>query len=301
MAGLLLAHISDLHVPGRWPLDPRRWSPGRIATAVHHLASRVGAHPVAVLRALVRDVAAAAPDHVALTGDVGVLALESEFARAQEELAPLLARPGFVTALPGNHDRVTRAGGRAFARAFGHLASSEVDLGPAPFPFVRVRGAVTLVGVDTADGQLGPTGRAGLARALAHPSAAGAPFRVLLLHHGPLGRAGGRDVVTRRMRDDRELLVAAGEGRVDLVLHGHIHEPFAWSVERAGHRFTVVGVGSSTLVRGDPVARAGFNLYRIEAGRLVGLERRAWSAASGAFDVRAPIDVRPEPRRRPGH
>lgn len=291
MGTFVLAHASDLHLEVPWGLAAA-WPPRRMAMALHHLALRRGAHALACAEALVDALAAARADHVVITGDLGILGLEAERARAHALLRPLVEQPGLVTLLAGNHDVVAPGDAAAFAAAFGDLAAGDVDLAlPGPFPFVRRRGEVALVGVDSAVGEVGDAQRAALARALEHPAAREAALRVLVVHHGLHGERGGRDVRLRRLADDRALVLAALAGGVDLALHGHVHAPYAWVVERAGRRLVTACAGSATLVRGPSAARAGFNVYTIEDGRLTSITRRRFTPATGRFDVEEALSV----------
>src|SRR3546814_1850649 len=64
---------------------------------------RKAIHDGPVLPALVADLRQAAPDHVAVTGDVTNISLPKEFARAGGWLEGL-GTPQDVTVVPGNHD-----------------------------------------------------------------------------------------------------------------------------------------------------------------------------------------------------
>lgn len=68
-----------------------------------------------VLDALVADVRAQAPDHIAVTGDLVNLAMEAEFAPARAWLDGV-GPPDRVTTIPGNHDAYVRATFIASAR-----------------------------------------------------------------------------------------------------------------------------------------------------------------------------------------
>jgi 3',5'-cyclic AMP phosphodiesterase CpdA len=298
VSSFVLAHASDLHVPSPWPLARVAAHPKRVMCALHHLMLRHGAHPPEVVDSLVRDLAEAGADHVALTGDFTVLSFESELAIARAAITPLIERAGaaHVSAIPGNHDRFTTASVPLFERHFGELATSDLDTGDR-WPFVRIREGVAIVGLDSAvptplgfgKGRVGPAQRTRLEEVLARPEVREARFRVALVHHGPLSPQGGRDDYFRRLEDDLEVLDVCGRGRVDLLLHGHIHCAYAFEVERAGHRFATVGVGSSTLARG---LAATFNLYTIEGSKLTKVEARAWRPESGRFDAPREVKLR---------
>ncbi len=284
---LRLAHISDLHVPSRWRRAPWLYVGKRLIGALNYKLRRKGQHPESAVTALVRSlVEDASIDHVVVTGDLTNVSLPEEFVAARAFLEPLMARaPGFVSVIPGNHDRYTYSSerGRLFESVFGDCMTSEVDLG-APFPFVRFRKDVAILGLDSAvatppffaTGRLGAGQRARLERLLDEPRVKAAGFRVALVHHPPLVEGGGRDRWQHRLTDDRELLGIAERG-IDLLLHGHIHEPF--SVERG--RLRGIGVGSSTA--STRRLRGRLNVYTIEPGKLVSVEWRSFSRERGAY------------------
>ena len=110
MPAFRLAHISDLH------LAPRDQAGGEFAAK--RLLSRFAwrrkqhRHSPEALAAIVADVVAARPDHIAITGDLTNFSTPGEFAVARrwlEDLAP--ARD--VTVSPGNHDALVGAPGHA--------------------------------------------------------------------------------------------------------------------------------------------------------------------------------------------
>src|SRR5579884_4156968 len=103
-----LAHFSDPHLP---PLPRPRLSELAGKRALGYLnwtRNRHKYHRREALDALIGDLKAQAPDHVAVTGDLTNLALPAEFAPAARWLQSL-GSPAEVTAIPGNHDAYVRA------------------------------------------------------------------------------------------------------------------------------------------------------------------------------------------------
>src|SRR5947207_10414209 len=103
MAAFTLAHLSDPHLP---PLPTPRLAElagKRVLGYLNWTRNRRKFYRREVLDALVSDLRAQAPDHVAMTGDVVNLAIEAEFAPALTWLRSL-GPPDRVTAIPGNHD-----------------------------------------------------------------------------------------------------------------------------------------------------------------------------------------------------
>lgn len=208
---------------------------------------RHAVHRREVLAALVADLHAQHPDHIALTGDLVNIALPAEFLEAAAWLRDLGA-PHDVSLVPGNHDAYARSMRRHFAKAWADYLCG--DAGAPGFPYVRRRGPLALIGVSTAvptapfmaTGLLGPAQRAALERLLPQ-LAAERLCRVLLIHH-PLHVAPGR--WTARLRDSPELLDLLKRHGVELVLHGHDHRhAIVWFDGPEGH-IPSIGVPSAS-------------------------------------------------------
>src|ERR1700749_4226095 len=102
MAPFKLAHLSDPHLP---PLPKARLSElaGKPALGyINWTRNRRKYYRREVLDALVADMQAQAPDHIAVTGDLVNLALEAEFAPARQWLKRV-GEPRGATTSTGNH------------------------------------------------------------------------------------------------------------------------------------------------------------------------------------------------------
>src|ERR1700687_6023136 len=175
MAPFTLAHLSDPHLP---PLPAPRLSDLAGKRALGYLnwtRNRKKFHRRDVLDALVSDLQAQAPDHIAITADLCNLALEAEFAPALKWLESVGA-PDRVTVIPGNHDTYVRVTQHRFMEAWGnYLGSDEVPEGALTFPSLRRRGPLALISVSSAvptpplmaTGRLGRSQLEGLGRILA--------------------------------------------------------------------------------------------------------------------------------------
>ena len=106
-----ILHLSDPHVQlPRWRERPLRdFGPLRALATVELWKGRGRDYDGALerLRQIVRDADALRADLVVCTGDLTQLAMEEEFALAQDALAPLGDR---LICIPGNHDRYPLAG-----------------------------------------------------------------------------------------------------------------------------------------------------------------------------------------------
>src|SRR3984957_16768312 len=150
MAAFTLAHLSDPHLPPLPTPTLRELAGKRALGYLNWTRNRQRHHRRDVLDALVSDLQAQAPDHIAVTGDLVNLALEAEFAPALKWLEGVGA-PDRVTVIPGNHDAYVRATHHRFAEPFGHyLDGDDAPDAGAAFPFLRRRGPLALIGVSSA-------------------------------------------------------------------------------------------------------------------------------------------------------
>jgi hypothetical protein len=188
LAPFTLAHLSDPHLA---PLPKPRLielAGKRAFGYVNWTRNRHKYQRREVLDALVADMKAQAPDHIAVTGDLVNLALEAEFAPALAWLESV-GPPDRVTAIPGNHDAYVSATRHRFGETFLHYIAADTP-GGAAFPAVRRRGPLALISLSTAvptlplmaTGTLGRDQLAALAEVLERLAAEDV-FRVLLVHH----------------------------------------------------------------------------------------------------------------------
>ncbi len=265
MATFTLAHLSDPHLP---PLPAARWRDLVGKRALGYLnwtRNRHKYHRREVLDALVADMQAQQPDHIAVTGDLVNLALEAEFGPAQAWLEGV-GPPQQVTVIPGNHDAYVRATRHRFAGAFGNYLRGDAEPNGATFPFVRRRGPLALIGVSSAvptlplmaTGTLGRTQLDALERTLAQLSSEQA-FRVLLVHH-PL-RSDSR---IKRLTDSLPLQALLKRHGVELVLHGHDHIHSTMWIEGTDRQIPAVGVPSASALAHRHYPAAAYNLFTIE-------------------------------------
>jgi len=264
MASFKLAHLSDPHLP---PLPRARLSELAGKRAFGYLnwtRNRRKYYRREVLDALVADMQAQAPDHIAVTGDLVNLALEAEFAPAQAWLKSV-GEPHGVTAIPGNHDAYVRRTRHRFVESFGDYLRGD-EASDDAFPFLRRRGPVALIGLSSAvptpplmaTGTLGRRQREALERVLVR-LAGDDSFRVLLVHH-PL-RSDSRP---KRLTDSAPLLALLKKHGVDLVLHGHDHVHSTMWFDGPDGKIPSIGVpAASAIARGRHPA-AAYNLYEIE-------------------------------------
>ncbi len=264
MAAFRLAHLSDPHLPPLPAARLRELAGKRTLGYLNWTRNRHKYHRRDVLDALVADMQAQRPDHVAVTGDLVNLALEAEFKPAQAWLESV-GTPDQVTVIPGNHDAYVRATRHRFVSTFGDYLRGDIDAEAASFPFVRRRGPLAVIGVSSAvptpplmaTGRLGRAQLAALARILAQLSAEQA-FRVLLVHH-PL-RSNSR---VKRLTDSMALRALLSQHGVDLILHGHDHIHSTMWFEGPKAKIPAIGVPSASALAHRHYPAAAYNLFSI--------------------------------------
>ncbi|WP_149538674.1 metallophosphoesterase family protein [Siccirubricoccus phaeus] len=281
-----LAHLSDLHLPiPAGALRPWRQLAGKRLLA--YLAWRRKRRWAVPAEALLTDLAAAAADHVVVTGDLTNLALPAEFAASRDWLAAL-GPPDQVTVVPGNHDATVAV---PWERGAGVWQAWMTDAAGEPgaplFPFLRRRSPLAVIGLSSAvptppGSARGWLGAAQLTRlpALLDAAAREGLFRVLLVHHPPFVGPGGR----RKALSDREGLraVLARHG-AELVLHGHHHRTLSGELPGPSGPIPVLGAPQALAGGG---AQPGWSLLRIARdgpGWRVEVTERVPDPVSGAF------------------
>ena len=261
-----LAHLSDPHIGPIETPRVRELINKRGLGLVNWYRKRHRHHSRDMLDAIVRDMHAQKPDHIAVTGDLVNIALDSEFARAAKWL-DAVGNPQEVTLTPGNHDAyIKRVAGHA-AQHWGEFMRGDDG---ADFPFVRRRGPLAIVGLTTslptgpfmATGHLGGEQLARLAEILI-ALARERLFRVVLIHHPPIPN---RRHYMKRLIDGPMFRALIAEHGAELVLHGHNHEQQLMWLDGPKGRIPAVGVPSASAIVSDHDEPAAYNLYAIDGG-----------------------------------
>ncbi len=265
MVAFTLAHLSDPHLPPLPAARLRDLAGKRAFGYLNWTRNRHKYHRREVLDALVADMQAQRPDHIAVTGDLVNLALEAEFPPAKAWLEGV-GSPQQVTVIPGNHDAYVRATQPRFAGTFEPYLRGDAADASTPFPFLRRRGPLALIGMSSAvptlplmaTGTLGRSQLEALDRQLAQLSADDT-FRVLLVHH-PLHS----ESRMKRLTDSAGLRVVLKARGVDLILHGHDHIHSTMWIEGVGKQIPAIGVPSASAVAHRHYPAAAYTLFSIE-------------------------------------
>jgi 3',5'-cyclic AMP phosphodiesterase CpdA len=243
-----------------------------VTIRIAHLSDiHFGGELTEAVEAATRDVAAFAPTLTVVTGDLTLNGQPSEFRAAARWLARLPA-PRIVT--PGNHDtpywnlilrslapfdRYRRYIGRAEEAAFDSPRVAARSLNSARGAQPRLnwsRGAMSMRRLREIDWR----------------SDSPAPLRLFACHHPLLFLPGAP--VEGGVRCGLEAvgeLVGAG---VDLILSGHVHNPFVIALPEAGPGRWAVGAGTlSRRLRGTPASYTTI----VMAGEIYEVTAQGWT------------------------
>ena len=261
-----LAHLSDPHIGPIATPRLRELLNKRGLGLINWYRKRHRHHHADVLSTVVKDMQAQSPDHIAVTGDLVNISLDTEFAGAARWLMSV-GTPEHVTLVPGNHDAYIRRASGWAAQHWGEFMRGDDG---ADFPFVRRRGPLAIVGLTTslptgpfmATGHLGGEQLARLAEILI-ALARERLFRVVLIHHPPIPN---RRHYMKRLIDGPTFRALIAEHGAELVLHGHNHEQQLMWLDGPKGRIPAVGVPSASAIVSDHDEPAAYNLYAIDGG-----------------------------------
>ncbi len=290
-----IAHLSDAHLgPAPWP-GRGELRLKRVMGYLNWRRERERLNDMAMLARLAADLRAQSPDHVAMTGDVVNIGLAAEFRRAAAWMITL-GEPADVSFTPGNHDAYVRDAMEGLAATFAPWTSSDAGAEASDrFPFLRVRGEVALIGLNsgapsgplTATGRLGARQIAQLGELLRQTGARGLA-RVILIHHPPLSRGYSP---LRGLTDARALEAVVGRLGAEAILHGHAHKRMVHYLPSAasrveGGRIPILGVASAAAASPDLRQRAAYHLIRLErAGDFWRVGARARGMLPGSAEI----------------
>jgi len=191
-----------------------------------------------LLSSVVEETNILSPDLVAVAGDLTMEGYRWEFEEARRYLDRLEC-PNVVV-IPGNHD-ARNVGYRHFEEFFGMREGTVTVKVP--------EGEAKVVAIDSTKPDLdeGEVGRE-------HYAWLDSEFRgwergpkILVIHHHILAVPGtGRDV--NILRDAGDVMAILRELGADMVLSGHRHVPYVWSI--SGVRIVHSGTASTMRVRG---------------------------------------------------
>lgn len=294
-----IAHFSDLHLLSLDGVGPFRFLNKRLTGYANLRLKRGSIHRSAYVRAIAKEIARHAVDHVVITGDLTNLALEAEFDLAREVVKDDLGLDASqVSIVPGNHDLYTGGSERKlrFATYFADYIASDlpmlgVSVPAGQFPFVKLRGPVAIIGLSSAvtrppfvaAGVLGASQLHALARILDHEEVK-KRTPVIAIHH-PIHNPRSRlKSLLEGLADAEELNAILQSVPRGLVLHGHLHRRVQRDLATTGGSIHSVGATSASLHHDDVARSAGYNVYEIDdTGRVTSVGARVFEPERETF------------------
>lgn len=191
-----------------------------------------------LMKAAIEETNAYAPDFVAVAGDLTTAGYRWEFEEAKSYLDQIECEN--VVVIMGNHD-AKNVGYEHFEDLFGERSRSLT---------IRVpEGEVKLVALDSSKPDLaeGEVGRENYGWIDAELRGWDRGPKIVMVHHHLMAVPGtGRD--RNNLRDSGDVMAVLRDLKVDMVLSGHKHVPYVWSI--SGVRMIHSGTVSSMRVRG---------------------------------------------------
>lgn len=261
-----LAHLSDPHLGPIPRPQLNQLMSKRLIGYINWQSNRARVHRTDVVDQLMETIRASQPDHIVVTGDLVNLALPEEIDAARLWLERL-GDPHHVTVIPGNHDAYVPGALAQTRRKWRDFMVGDETADAVVFPFVRHRGPIAIIGVNSAraTAPFMATGHLSerqleMLRLMLRQQHRHGMFRVVLLHHPPAPEFTYR---SQRLVEADEFLQVIREEGAELVLHGHLHVGSVVFVEGKDSEVPVVGVPSASNPPGNTRPGAAFNLYRI--------------------------------------
>ncbi len=195
--------------------------------------------------------------------------------RARRRVDADAGRPADVSFTPGNHDAYVRDALPVLAQTFAPWTEGY------RFPYLRRRGEVALIGLNTgvptapflATGRLGAAQLAALATLLKETAGLA---RVVMIHHPPM--RGGRAPFLRGLDDAGAFEAVVAEWGAELILHGHTHRAMA---HRLASRATRNALGFAPALGAPSISSAAADAAHRACYYFVALDREGgrWRTA----------------------
>lgn len=282
-----IAHLSDVHIPPLPPLAPGDWFSKRLLGLFSWHRKWKAEHRLQIIDALERSLAALAPDHICVTGDLTFTTHPGEVAEARRWLESLGSKAS-ISLVPGNHDAYVSGALEQACAAWAPWMTDD-DSGEQCFPYLHRRGCVDIIGLSSGiplrlPRTVGRLGEAQLDALRGMLESIGGQDRpcIVLIHHPPQEGAARRG---KELLDRLALRHLLGEYRVDLLLHGHLHRPARATLPGRRGSIEVLGASSASAL-GDRYAPAHYHLLDFEPGDTlpkVALRHVRYDRASDAF------------------
>jgi 3',5'-cyclic AMP phosphodiesterase CpdA len=295
-----LIHLTDPHIGPLKRPKLRLLLSKRLTGYANWRRGRSRAHDMELLEALIADIKAQHPDHIACTGDIANIGLPEEWITAKGFLEGLGA-PDQVSFVPGNHDAYIKGALEGMLDQCGPWARGDGQESYS-FPYIRRRGPVALIGLSSAiptapfiaSGKIG-THQAQKMKEILQQLKKEGLFRVIMIHHPPHigGAAAGRN-----LKDASRFEAVIREVGAELVLHGHNHMSSLARISGPDGLVPVIGASSASSRGGAIVHRAAYHMFTITK-TLSGFELTAEARGLRRDDSIGEIGIIPIDKRKP--
>lgn len=286
-----LAHISDLHILDLKDAGVDRFLNRRAIGSVNVFFNRKRQYQTDILERLIEDILREEVDHVAITGDLTNLALESEFERVFH-LVRLLGGFDKVSVVPGNHDKYTNGAikQRRFEKYFHQfMYHSYSDSQTLFYPWDKILDGIHLIGLSSPTSTIPPLSNGlisdrqlgSLEKLLTSPHHRHLR-KVVMLHHALHKRSLSKEL-TSGLKNRDKLLRMLLENNVDLVLYGHDHHGRVWKLEEGSHTLHLVNCGSSTRLGPQPHLRARYRIITMDNSGVRRIETKIYNPEERRF------------------
>lgn len=268
-----LAHLSDIHISSVSQTLTHMWTSKRLLGGANMLLRRRRELINDLLPVVVEHIQQQQLDHVIVTGDFSTTALDKEFEGARQVLLPFIEE-NRLTAIPGNHDLYTQGSvkkqvyERFFQDCHGVTEAGSV------YPHVRhLDENIALIGVNTclatglfqAWGEVDPAQLQRLKTILKREEGR---MRIVLLHHYFQDRKGTEGHHARNLHNRTEVMKLLKECGADMVLHGHEHARYRYTIPGPDGEIPVFNPGPTTRRGHKPEHWGGYLEYGVEDGVL---------------------------------
>lgn len=290
-----LAHLSDPHIGPMPDLRLSQLLSKRFFGYTNWKRKRHKVHSDEILASLVRDIKKQKIDHVALTGDLVNISLPMEFSRAQNWLKAF-GKPDWISVIPGNHDTyVPQPWDEGLGLWQDYMTSDKagatyLHAQHTPFPYVRIRGKIALIGLSSGEvfppllarGALGQS-QIESAKHVLEKLGKNGFYRIVMIHHPPLP---GQNSWRKALKERQQFTDVLKDVGAELVLHGHNHQDMHQTLETTTGTAHIFGVPSASATGYDGKPAARYHLYNIAKGNngwKLSVIKRAVDPETGAF------------------
>lgn len=267
----VLAHLSDLHYTPLPDIKFLQLCNKRLLGYSNFYFKRRHQYNNKNFQHLMEDLKKHTPDHVVISGDIVNFSLPQEFVQARQWLQQQ-GDPQDISLTLGNHDCYVLGAYKKACKAFLPWLAEKNEPAPLLFPSLRQRGCVALINVRSAlamppffaAGYFSPEAEKRL-RIILRQCKEKKLFRVIFLHHPPLGKVCAWHSHLFGYKRLQDLLREEG---AELVLCGHTHKAEIFYLNGADDKqIPIVSAACASQNFDNHHQAAQYNLFEITQGK----------------------------------